>query len=215
VGGGALAAGAWLMGGIGRLLSWVVLPVYFAFFLTLRPRGRGGDDVLPFLKRETRDDVLYLAREFVNIVVTFFRGQLIVALLMGVLFAIGFTLIGLRYGFVLGLMLGLLNIIPYLGSMVGLAVCVPLAFFQEGGGLTKAILVLVVFTVVQLLEGNLLTPRIVGQRTGLHPLVVIVSFFFWSTALPGIFGMILAVPLTAFLLVVWRLMREKYIEELV
>jgi predicted PurR-regulated permease PerM len=213
--GGAWSAGGRVVGAIGRLLAWVVVPVYFAFFLVLRMPADADQQVLPFLKPETRRDVVYLAREFLGIVVTFFRGQLIVALLIGVLLAVGFTVIGLRYGVVLGLMLGLLNIIPYLGSMVGLAVCLPLAFFQSGGGLTKMALVLAVFTIVQLIEAYLLTPHIMGKRTGLHPIVVIVSFFFWGTALGGLLGMILAVPLTAFLVVLWRLLREKYIEELV
>jgi predicted PurR-regulated permease PerM len=181
----------------------------------IEPPERPGEKLLPFLKPETRKDVVYLAREFVNIVVAFFRGQLIVAFLLGVLLAIGFTIVGLRYGFLIGLVLGFLNIIPYLGSMVGLVVCLPLAFFQEGGGLTKMLLVLAVFVVVQFIEGQFLTPWIMGKRTGLHPLAVIVSFFFWGAALNGILGMILAVPLTAFLLQLWRLMREKYIEELV
>jgi predicted PurR-regulated permease PerM len=214
-GSGAWSAGGRVLGAVGRLLAWAVVPVYFVFFLILRPPADADEQVLPFLKPETRKDVVFLAREFLGIVVTFFRGQLIVAFLIGVLLAVGFTLIGLRYGVVLGLLLGFLNIIPYLGSMVGLAVCLPLAFFQSGGGLTKMVLVLVVFTVVQLIEAYLLTPQIMGKRTGLHPLVVIVSFFFWGTALGGMLGMILAVPLTAFLVVFWRLLREKYIEELV
>ena len=73
---------------------------------------------------------------------------------------------------------------------------------------------IVVFTLVQLIEGYVLTPRIMGDRTGLHPLAIIVAVFFWGSALEGILGMILAIPLTAFLVVFWRLAREKYIGEL-
>jgi predicted PurR-regulated permease PerM len=173
------------------------------------------DDYLPFLKKETRDDVVYLVKEFVNIIVAFFRGQLIVAFAQGVLYAIGFTAVGLKYGFVLGLALGFLNIIPYLGSIVGLGIALPLAFLQEGGGLQTVILVLVVFTVVQIIEGYVLTPKVMGDRTGLHPMMIIVAIFFWGSALGGILGMILAIPLTAFLVVFWRLAKEKYIKELV
>ena len=72
---------------------------------------------------------------------------------------------------------------------------------------------IVVFTLVQLIEGYVLTPRIMGDRTGLHPLAIIVAVFFWGSALEGILGMILAIPLTAFLVVFWRLAREKYIGE--
>lgn len=214
MGGAALSAGGWLLRGAGALLGWAVLPIYFAFFLmTDATKLDGIDRYLPFLKEETRKDLVYLAREFVNMIVSFFRGQLIVAFLQGLLFAIGFSIIGLRYGFVLGLVLGFLNIIPYLGSMVGLGVTLPLAFFQQGGGTTLLVAVLVVFTVVQMIEGYLLTPKIMGDRTGLHPLVIIVAIFFWGSALGGILGMILAIPLTAFLVVFWRLASEKYISE--
>jgi len=214
VGGKALSAGAGVLRGAGAMLSWAVMPVYLIFFLI----GGGAsveklDECLPFLKAETRKDVVFLAKEFVNILVAFFRGQLLIALLQGLLFAIGFTLVGLKFGFVLGLLLGLLNIIPYLGSMVGLGITLPLAFFQPGGGWFTLVVVIVVFVVVQLIEGYVLTPKIMGKRTGLHPMAIIVAVFFWGSALSGILGMILAIPLTAFLVVFWRLAKDKYIDE--
>lgn len=212
----AASAGAGILGGLGALAAWAVLPVYFVFFLIAEARvDRRFEAYLPFLKPETRKDVVYLVSEFVSIVVAFFRGQLIIAFLQGVLFAIGFSAVGLRYGFVLGLLLGFLNIIPYLGSIIGLGIGLPLAFFQDGGGLLTVGLVIAVFTVVQMIEGYLLTPKIMGDRTGLHPVAIIVAVFFWGSALGGIFGMILAIPLTAFLVVFWRLARERYIGELV
>ena len=76
-------------------------------------------------------------------------------------------------------------------------------------------LVLVVFAFVQLIEGYYLTPKIMGERTGLHPLAIIVALFFWGTAFDGIAGMVLAIPLTAFLVVFWRLAKAKYISEIV
>lgn len=199
----------------GLLTAWAVFPIYFAFFLItdFKPH-RKIRKALPFLKPSTREDVIYLVTEFVNIIVAFFRGQLIVAFLQGMLFAIGFSLVGLRYGFVLGLLLGFLNIIPYLGSILGLGIGLPLALLQPEGGWTLVAAVLVVFTIVQSIEGYLLTPRIMGDRTGLHPMVIIVAIFFWGSALNGILGMILAIPLTAFLVVFWRLAREKYIAEI-
>ncbi len=214
VGGKALSAGAGVVRGVGVLFSWAVTPVYLIFFL-LAPRRdvQGLGAHLPFLKEDTRKDVVFLATEFVNLVVAFFRGQILIALMQGALFAAGFTLVGLRFGLVLGLLLGLLNIIPFLGSVIGLGIALPLAFFQDGGGAATLAGVLVVFVVVQLIEGYVLTPRVMGSRTGLHPLAIIVAVLFWGSALGGILGMILAIPLTAFLVVCWRLAREKYIEE--
>ncbi len=214
VGGKALSAGAGVMRGIGALASWAVLPIYLVFFLLARERKLDGlGNYLPFLKPDTRKDAVFLATEFVHIIVTFFRGQLLIALLQGILFALGFAAVGLKFGLILGLLLGLLNIIPYLGSILGLAIALPLAYFQQGGGLYTLGGVLVVFTVVQMIEGYLLTPRIMGDRTGLHPMAIIVAVFFWGSALSGILGMILAIPLTAFAVVFWRLAREKYIKE--
>jgi predicted PurR-regulated permease PerM len=215
-GGGAVSAGAMMLRAIGAALGWAVVPVYFTFFLLAEAKQfESLDRHLPFLKEETRRDLVYLAKEFLNILVAFFRGQLLVALAMGGLFALGFSIVGLRYGFALGLILGLLNVIPYLGSIVGLSVALPLAYFQQGGGLTLVLLVLAVFTAVQMIEGYVLTPRIMGGRTGLHPMAIIVAVFFWGSAVGGITGMILAIPLTAFLVVFWRLARDKYIRELV
>jgi predicted PurR-regulated permease PerM len=214
VGGSALSAGAGALRVVGGFLAWVVLPVYFVFFLIIEPRPVDEAKLLPFLKPGTRKDVIYLVREFVNIVVAFFRGQLIIAFLQGLLYAIGFSLVGLRYGFVIGLVLGFLNVIPYLGSIVGLGAALPLALFQSGGGMGKLALVLMVFVVVQLIEGYVLTPRVMGERTGLHPLAIIVAVFFWGQALGGIMGMIFAIPLTAFLASLLRLVREKYVTEL-
>ena len=214
----ALSAGAGIFGFFGKLAGWAVLPVYVAFFLLIDLKGQTGvwsRAALPFLKAETRDDITYLVNEFVEIIVAFFRGQFVIALMQGILFAIGFEIVGLSYGLILGLLLGFLNIIPYLGSIVGLSVALPLALFQTGGGWALVIGVLVVFSIVQAIEGYVLTPRIMGGQTGLHPMAIIVAIFFWGTALKGITGMILAIPLTAFFVVFWRLLKEKYIQELV
>ena len=214
--GSAATAGASAFRTVAAGLGWFVLPVYLAFFLMAPPipRKQLGNH-LPFLKEKTRDDVVYLVDQFITIIVSFFRGQLIVAVGQGLLFAIGFALVGLRYGFVIGLVLGGLNLIPYLGSMIGLAVALPLAFLQPGGGPLRVVLVLLVFVVVQLIEGYLLTPKVMGDRTGLHPLTIMVGLFFWGTAFDGLTGMILAIPLTAFLVVFWRLAKAKYITEIV
>jgi predicted PurR-regulated permease PerM len=198
------------------LFAWVVLPVYLAFFLMAKPFEAGQiGEFLPFLKKETREDVVYLFDQFIGILLTFFRGQIIIALAQGVLFAVGFALVGLPYGIVIGMTLGLLNIIPYLGSIAGLGVALPIAYFGNEGDISRVALALVVFGAVQAIEGYLLTPRIMGDRTGLHPALIIFAVFFWGVALGGILGMMLAIPLTAFAVVFWRLLKKKYITEVV
>ena len=117
----SVAAGTSVAGWTGALLSWAVAPVYFVFILTMKRKDVSRlEDYLPFLKPDTRQDVVFLVREFVNIVVAFFRGQFIIAFLQGVLLAIGFSLVGLKYGLVLGFLLGFLNVIPYLGQHGGI-----------------------------------------------------------------------------------------------
>ena len=107
------------------------------------------------------------------------------------LLTIGFTLIDLNFGIILGLGIGFLNIIPYLGSIIGIGTVLPLAYFQSDGGSIQLVLfALAIFTAVQIIEGYLLTPRIMGKSTGLHPLVIIIAIFFWGTALDGILIMI-------------------------
>lgn len=193
-------------------LSWLVLPVYLIFFLIAPPFSfENLRELLSFVKEEQREDIMFLTRQFVDIVVVFFRGQLLIALIQGLIMAVGFSLTGLSYGFILGLLFGLLNLIPYLGNIVGLAIVMPLAWFQPGGGPGLLISVLVVLGVTQTIESYYLTPKIMGKQTGLHPMAVIFAMFFWGKAFSGILGLILAIPLTAFLVVFWRLAREKYL----
>ena len=210
-----VSAGSSVFGKIAGSLGWFVVPVYVGFLLLLKPFPiERFEDYLPFLKEETRRDLIYLAREFVGLIVSFFRGQLVIAFIQGILFGIGFQLVGLQYGLLIGFSLGFLNIVPYLGSMVGLAIALPLAFFQDGGGLGVLGLVIGVFVLVQIIEGYVLTPKIMGDQTGLHPMVIMVALFFWGTAFDGIIGMILAIPLTAFLVILWKLAKAKYIKEI-
>lgn len=205
------SAGAGLFNVFGLVASLAVIPVYLFFFLlTDDDPTKELPDHLGFLKPELRDDLIFLVREFLGILIAFFRGQILIGLIMGVLLAVGFSLAGLKFGLVLGLLIGLLNIVPYLGSILGLSIVLPLALFQSGGGAALMGGCLAVFSAVQLLEGWFLTPRIMGEQTGLHPVAIIVAVFFWGQALDGVLGMLLAVPLTAFFVIVWRLAKQKY-----
>lgn len=205
------SAGAGIFGIFGFVASLAVIPVYLFFFLlSNNDPTRALPGHLPFLKEDHRDDVVFLVREFLGILVAFFRGQLLIGLIMGVLLATGFSIAGLKFGLAIGLMTGLLNIIPYLGSILGLSVALPLAFLQPDGGLTLVVICVAIFIIVQLVEGWFLTPRIMGQQTGLHPVAIIVAVFFWGQALGGVLGMMLAVPLTAFFVTAWRFVRRKY-----
>lgn len=203
--------GSQVLGIFGAIAGAAIVPVYLFYFLlgTTNGIGRLGDQ-LPFLAPEARADVVFLVDEFVNIVTAFFRGQLLIGLIMGVLLAIGFSAIGLRFGLLLGLAMGVLNVVPYLGSIIGMAIALPMGLAQDDGGWWLAGGIVLVFTAVQSIEGWYLTPKIMGESTGLHPVAVIVSIFFWGIALGGILGMVLAIPLSAFFVTAWRLAKRKY-----
>lgn len=183
-------------------LSFVPLLLFFALLSGARLRDHT-IAALSVFSPATQQKVMYFIDVFLAQVTGFFQGQLVIAVLMGSMFAMGFTLIGLKGGILIGLVLGLLNIVPFLGTLIGLLIVLPLAYFQPSGSLGLLGLSLLVFTVVQLVESWLLTPRIMANRSGLHPALVVISVIFWGTALGGITGMILAVPLTAFLVAVW------------
>jgi predicted PurR-regulated permease PerM len=207
------AAGGGLMGVLIFFTHIAIIPVYLFFFLLARREPTHSLPAhLSFVPPSARSDIVFLVREFVSIVEAFFRGQLLIGLIMGAMLALGFTIIGLKFGLFIGLVLGVLNIVPYLGTITGLAVALPLAFFQPDGGWKLIGLVLLVNLIVQSIESWILTPKIMGAQTGLHPAVVIIAIFFWGTAFSGILGMLLAIPLTAFFVTAWRLARLKYLQ---
>lgn len=207
--------GGFIGGFFGKIAAYSIIPVYL-FFILNRRRDIWQDlrAQLDFLPAGRRDDIVFLVHQFSDILTAFFRGQIIIGLLLGVVLAAGFSIVGLKFAVLLGLLLGLLNIIPYLGTMLGVLTVLPLAYFQDGGGLSLIGLCAIVFAAGQLLADYVFTPKIMGEKTGMSPMLLIFSVFFWGTALNGILGMVLAIPLTAFFLVFWRLARDKYLPAL-
>jgi predicted PurR-regulated permease PerM len=183
-------------------ISFVPLFLFFAL-LSGNLLRKQATELLSIFHKRTQKKVLYFMDLFVGYVKAFFQGQLIIAVCMGALYAISFALIGLQFGVLIGLVLGLLNIIPFLGTLIGLLVVLPLAYLQPDGGVELLVLASLVFAAVQLIESWLLTPKIMANHSGLHPALVVISLFFWGTVLSGIIGMVLAVPLTAFFVAIW------------
>ena len=212
----ALKAGTGALKLLGVLVSALVTVIFFVFFLTTRER-RGSEIVeeLAFLKPETRAFVAEQFDAFTGILVSFFQRQAVICLVEGVLYGVGFTLVGLPYGFLVGFALGTINLVPFLGSLVCLPVALPLAYFGAGGSSLRLVAVLAVWLSGQLLDGYFITPKIQGGRTGLGYAGVIFSFFLWSTLLGPLLGMLLAIPLSAFCVVLWRALKSKYIRPVV
>lgn len=139
-------------------LSFVPLMLFFAL-LSGRYLHSQITEMLSVFNAKTQKNIMYFIDVFIAQVTGFFQGQLVIAMIMGAMFAVGFTLIGLKGGILIGLVLGMLNIVPFLGTLIGLLIVLPLAYFQLSGGFPLLGLSLVVFTVVQLVESWLLTPK--------------------------------------------------------
>ena len=208
--------GSWLLGqfgrvasGFGMLAGLVLIPVYTFYFL-LEKRGieLHWRDYLPVRDSSAKAEIIFVLESISQYLVAFFRGQVLVAMADAVLYTIGFLIVGMNYSFLLGFMALILTMIPFLGSIVDCLTALTLSFVQYGDAL-HPLLVLVVFGAVQSLEGLFISPKIMGDRGGLHPLVIIIAVMTGTTLLGGILGGILAIPLAAALRVImtrylWR-----------
>lgn len=201
---------------LGFILSTLVTLVFFAFFITSRER-KGSEIVaqLAFLKKETRDFVARQIDAFVDIIVSFFQRQTVICLVEGVIYGTGFALVGLPSGFLIGFALGVVNIVPLLGSIVFLPIAMSMAYFAHDGSCARLVLTICVWAAGQFLDGYLITPRIQGGRTGLGYAGVVFSFFFWGILLGPVLGLLLAIPLSAFCVVLWRAVKARYIRPVV
>lgn len=202
-----------------KVLSWIsmaaIIPIYLFYFLETKKNLIAElKNHVPFSNESFRNDSVFLVEEFLRLMVVFFRGQFVIGAIMGILLASGFSIAGLEFGFIIGILIGLLNIIPYLGTIIGLSIALPIAYFQPEGGFALVGICMGIFILVQIIEGYLLTPKIMGKQTGLHPFILIFAILFWGTALDGILGMILAIPLTAFLITAWALIKRKYLSHI-
>jgi len=188
------------LGVTGFLLSLIMVPIYLFFLLKQRPAIQSRwKDYLPLRQSRLKDEVAEVLLQINSYIIAYFRGQLLVCLVDGIL--IGATLSflpppGLNFAVLIGCLVAILTMIPYLGIIVCWIPAVLIAVAQWGD-FTHPLLVTLIFIVIQNLEGLFYAPRIVGNSVGLHPMTVIVSIFVWGLLIGGLLGPILAVPLTA------------------
>ncbi len=200
---GILAGGAALM----SFVSFVFLMPIVAFYMMLDwPRLVAKVDEL--LPRDKLPTVHGLMNDVDKTLAGFIRGQLTVCAMLGLFYGIGLTLIGLRFGFVIGITAGVLSIMPFVGSGIGLLMAVGVAWFTTGDPI-MVVAALVVFGLGQFIEGNFLTPKLVGDNIGLHPLWVIFALMAGGS-LAGFVGMLIAVPVAAVIGVMVRFALSEY-----
>jgi predicted PurR-regulated permease PerM len=178
-----------------NILSLVFITPVVAFYL-LRDWDHIVARVDSWLPRPQAQVIRELVTEVDGVLAGFVRGTGTVCLILGVFYALALTLVGLDFGLILGLGAGLISFVPFVGALAGLLIAGGLALVQFWGDYLHIVLVIGVFAVGQVVEGNLLTPRLVGSRIGLHPVWVIFALLAGATVF-GFLGVLLAVPLAA------------------
>jgi predicted PurR-regulated permease PerM len=200
----------WLKGGgtlITQFIKFLLVPV--AMFYLLRDWDALVARIDGLVPRHWHAKVTEIAVEVDRVLAEFLRGQIAVMLLMSVYYVLVLWLVGLDFALPIGIVAGLLVFIPYLGMLLGL-VLATLAAAMQFSAFGEVVLVWAVFGMGQLLEGMLITPWLVGERIGLHPLAVIFALLAFGQ-LFGFFGVLLALPLAAILLVVLRHAHARYL----
>ena len=185
---------------IGLLAGLALAPVYvFYFLLEARSIEMKWSDYLPLKESWFKEESVFVLQSFNDSMVVFFRGQILVAICVGICLAIGFAIIKLPYGIIIGLGAGLLGIIPYFGVIVSTIPVLLLSLTQGnqmiGGSSLAPVTALGVCVLVLFLEKIVIQPRIIGDRVGMHPVAVIISVLIGTTLVGGVIGGLLAIPL--------------------
>ncbi len=189
------------------VLLFVIVPVVAVYMLLDWDNMVARVDEL--LPREHAPTIRALARDVDRTLASFVRGMGTVCLILGTYYAVALMLVGLQFGLVVGFVAGLLTFIPYVGAIVGGMLAIGLALFQFWGDWIWIIVVWAIFQSGQFIEGNLLTPKLVGSSVGLHPVWLLLALSVFG-ALFGFVGLLVAVPVAAALGVVIRFFVGRY-----
>jgi predicted PurR-regulated permease PerM len=200
-----------VMGFLGLLIGMIMVPVYLFFFLKDSASIRSHwHDYVPLKASRFKTSLVETLQEINGYLVSFFRGQVLVAAIDGILVGLALTIFGLPYGLLIGVFMAILGVVPYIGNILCLIPACIIAYLHAqapGFGMSPWAYVgcvVGIFIVVQQINSLVTAPKIVGDSVGLHPLTVIFSMLFWSLVLGGFVGALLAVPLTAAVKVLFR-----------
>lgn len=180
-----------VLGILSGLVIILISPI-LAFYI-LKDRNILGEKVMGLFPIKIRRELSYLWKEIDRVLTKFIRGHLLIAFLVGLMMAVGLTIIGVPFAILLGITIGIFDLIPYFGPILGVLPAVIIALLESP---IKALYVLILMVVVQQIESNILTPKILGESVGLHPLTVIFVVLAGGH-LFGLLGLLLAVPVTA------------------
>lgn len=182
------------LGVINAVVFVVVVPVVSFYLLLDWDRMVARIDAL--LPRDHAPTIRHLAREINTVLANFVRGQLSVCLVLGTFYSVALILAGLQFGLIVGVIAGAITFIPYVGALVGGVLAIGLALFQFWGDWVSIGIVAGIFAAGQFLEGNVITPKLVGESVGLHPVWLLFALSAFGS-LFGFVGMLIAVPVAA------------------
>ena len=189
------------------IMLMVITPVVAVYLLVDWDRILGKiNELLPL---DHAPVIRSLASEIDSKLSAFVRGMIAVCLVLGIYYATALTIIGLEFGLIIGLIAGLVSFIPYVGALLGGILAIGLALMQFWGEFQAVALVIGIFIVGQIFEGNILTPKLVGNSVGLHPVSLILALSLFG-AFFGFVGLLLAVPLAATAGVILRFLVQNY-----
>jgi predicted PurR-regulated permease PerM len=197
---------------LGFIIGMLMVPVYLFFFLKDSAEiQEHWHKYVPLKASKFKSELVETLQEINGYLISFFRGQVLVAFIDGILVGIALTLFGLPYGFLIGVFMAMLGVIPYIGNIICLIPACVIAWFHAKGeapfgleSMPYTVGVVIIFVVVQQINSLVTAPKIVGESVGLHPMTVIFSMVFWTVILGGFVGALLAVPLTAAIKVLFR-----------
>ena len=214
-----------ILGMLGLTIGFVMAPIYLYYFLKESSSIKAHwHEYVPLKASRFKNEVVDSLQEINGYLISFFRGQMLVAFIDGILVGIALWIFGLPYALVIGLAMAVLGVIPYIGNIICLIPACLIAFVHFGhidnqnflgsSPWAYVLAVVAIFLVVQQINSLLTAPKIVGDSVGLHPMTVIFSMLFWSLLLGGFIGALLAVPMTAAIKVLFiRYIWERKMQE--
>lgn len=198
------SAVSWIL----AILNFFLIPLFFFYVIhDYEKIVEGLQSFIPLKARPKLSRYLALCNQVLS---GYVRGQLLVALSLGVLYALGLSIVGLRFGVLIGLFSGLISIIPYAGFTLGFLTAITIALANDAG-IAPLLGVCAVYIVVQALEGTLITPKLVGNKVGLSSLATMLALIIGGNVM-GLMGMLLAIPIAAIIKTLIHDLKSEYVE---
>ncbi|MBU5292762.1 AI-2E family transporter [Anaerosalibacter bizertensis] len=186
-----------------KIFTLILVPIISFYFL--KDKEFFKKKIYLTIPKAHRGEIVKLFKEMDKSISQFIRGRIIVGIFVGITTTIALFILNIDFAFSIGMLAGIADIIPYFGPVIGI---IPAVFFALLEGPLKALWVIITFTIIQQIENNIITPKVVGESVGIHPVTVIISLILGGGFF-GILGMILAIPVVAVVKILYSYIVEK------